>query len=407
MAIEAGREGVGDRSVGLGLGVVILAGGPAVGLAMSIVQPVLPSIAADLAHGPDDEFLVKMLMGVMGAAMVLGAALTGFLADRIGLKRIMTANYALYALAGTAGVYLTDLHALIASRFLLGVAAAGAVTGSIIVINEFVPRGKRANWLGYYNAVAQFSSVLLNPVSGFLGELSWHWSFAIYGIAAPFVLVAFFALGGKIQPTATLAAVSQPLYRWFPYRFALIGLCIGLIMYIPVVYLPFLLNSLGMTSPAMISLVLTADIIAGSIAAILYGPARRVLSEYGAFVISFACAAFGLAVAALSTSILLVVIGSIFFGIGVAWFLPNLMASVSTRVTPEQQGRAVGLVKGAVYLGSPLAVILAEPAARTYGTPGAIALAGLVALTLFVAVLGNLILRGRPMLSADRIASAT
>ena len=376
--------------------IIILSGGPAISLATSLIQPVLPSIEADLARGPDDAFLVKMLVGVMGAAMVIGASLTGFLADRFGLKRVLTANYLLYAVAGTAGVYLNDLYALLVSRFLLGIAAAGCVTGSIIIINARMGLLQRATWLGYYNGVAQIGSVVLNPLSGLLGEFDWHWSFAIYGLAAPFAIIAASSLPGRPAPVAAQTMdTEQPLHRWFPFRFALLGLVLGTIIYIPAVYLPFLLSGMGMKSPAMISLVLTGDIIAGSIAALFYGRARRVLSEYAAFVISVALAGFGLLVAALAPNYVVVIIGSVFFGVGVAWFLPNLMIVVAGRVAPHQQGRAAGLVKGANYLGSPTAVFLAEPIARAHGAPGAILVASLLSVGLFIAGLGHLWRRRR------------
>lgn len=385
-----------SQPVSLGEKIVVLAGGPAISLATSLIQPVLPSIEADLARGPDDAFLVKMLVGVMGIAMVIGASLTGFLADRFGLKRVMAANYAVYAVAGTAGVYLNSLELLIASRFLLGMAAAGAVTGSIIIINARMSLAQRAAWLGYYNGVAQFSSVALNPVSGMLGELNWHWSFAIYGLAAPFAFLAAASLSGKdTSPREAVAAPSEPLIKWFPFRFALLGVMLGTVIYIPAVYLPFLLSNLGMTSPAMISLVLTGDIIAGTIASLLYGRARRILSEKAAFVISVSLTACGLLIAALAQSILFVIVGSVIFGLGVAWFLPNLMIVVANRVTPDQQGRAAGLVKGANYMGAPVAVFLAEPIARSHGAPGAVFAAAILSFALLLAGLARIALPRR------------
>lgn len=386
-----------DPPVGGGLKTIVLAGGPAISLATSLVQPVLPSIEADLARGPDDAFLVKMLVGVMGIAMVIGASLTGFLVDRFGLKRILAGNYALYAVAGTAGVYLTDLHLLIASRFLLGIAASGAVTGSIIIINARMSLVQRATWLGYYNGVAQISSVVLNPVSGLLGELNWHWSFAIYGIAAPFAFLAAVSLPGRQPVTRDVVATPSPSFvRWFPFRFALLGLVLGTIIYIPAVHLPFLLNSLGMKNPSLISLVLTGDIIAGSIAALLYGRARRVLSEHGAFTVSVTLTGAGLLIAALAPNVTTVVIGSIFFGLGVAWFLPTLMIVVANRVATEHQGQAAGLVKGANYLGAPVAVSLTEPVTRAHGPGGAILVASILSLALSVVAVGKLLrVRGK------------
>ncbi len=377
-------------AVGLATRLMVLAGGPCIALATSVIQPILPKIEADLANGPDDAFLVKMLIGVMGVAMVIGAAVTGFLVDRFGLKRIMTANYVLYALAGTAGVYLQDLQLLLVSRFLLGMAAAGAVTGSIIIINSLLAPESRASWLGYYNGVAQISSVLFNPLSGFLGERNWHWSFAIYGIAAPFAAVAFAALQGRTSVKREEAAAdTEPLRRWFPFRFAVIGVLLGTIIYIPAVYMPFLLSSLGMTSPQLISLVLTGDIIAGSIAALLFGRVRPSLSEAGAFKIAVGMAGLGLLIEGFAPNYVVVIVGSIFFGIGIGWFLPTLMLGTAVRVAPDRQGRAAGLVKSANYMGSPIAVFLAEPIGRNYGPSGAILAAAGLSLALLVAALGG------------------
>lgn len=381
-----------SASLSWGVKAVILAGGPAISLATSLIQAVLPAITADLARTPDDAFLVKMLVGVNTLAMAIGAALTGFLVDRFGLRRVMAGCYGVYAVAGTAGVYLNDLHLLLVSRFILGLAAAGAVTGSIIIINARLGLAQRATWLGYYNAVAQLGSVVLNPIGGLLAEFSWHWSFAIYGIAAPFAVVAFAALGGRAPELAAEARRAEPpLLSWFPFRFVALGLCLGCIVYIPAVYLSFLLHNLGMTSPALISLVLTGDIVAGSIAAMLYGRARRVLSEYQAFSISVALAGLGLLIAALAPSVVLVIAGSVLFGLGVAWFQPNLMFVLADRVAPEQQARAAGLVKSSVYLGAPVAMYLAEPVSRSFGASGAILVAVAVSAALFVAALPKLL----------------
>ena len=277
-------------------------------------------------------------------------------------------------------------------------AASGAVTGSIILINARMPVEQRAAWLGYYVSVAQFSLVALNPVSGLLGELNWHWSFAIYGLAAPFALVAAAALPDR-EVTACASARDEPpaaLLRWFPFGLALVGIVLGTIRYVPAVYLPFLLNDLGMTSPALISLVLTGDILAGTVAALFYGRMRRILSEDGAFAISVRCTGLGLCVAAMAPNYLVVIAGSVIFGIGVAWFLPNLMLAVAGRVLSEQQGRGAGLVKGANYIGSPAAVFLTEPVARSHGALGAILVARGLSFVLLLRQLGRIGLRRGP-----------
>lgn len=376
---------------------MILGGGPAVGLASSLITPVLPQIQAELAHGAQDGMAIKQLVGIVSAAMAIGAPLTGFLADKVGLKRILVANYALYVVAGTAGFYLTDLYMLLFSRLMLGLGAAGAVISSVIVINTQLAPSQRATWMGAYIASAMGTSVVLHPVSGLLGELNWHWPFVIYALFAPFVFIALLAFEEKpIAPPKTKAVgetKEEPLWKWFPFRFAVLGLLLGGVMYLPIVYAPFVLKQMGISSPTMISLVLTGDIVAGAITAMLYGRARRYLSERGAFAFAFTCAGVGALITALASNFVVVVIGMALFGMGVCWFLPNLMMTASTRVRPDQQGRTAGLLKAANYVGSPIAIAIAEPLAQVHGPATPIMASAMLAFLLLALVSWQLVSR--------------
>jgi predicted MFS family arabinose efflux permease len=137
------------------------------------------------------------------------------------------------------------------------------------------------------------------------------------------------------------------------------------------VYLPFLMRQMGVTSPTIISLVLTGDVALGAGVAMLYGKSRRYISIYGAFAFSFACAGMGMTIVALASNIVSATLGMMLFGTGLGWFVPNLMTAVAQQVQLEQQGRAVGLVKGAHHLAAPLCIVIVEPLARRVGPQGA------------------------------------
>ena len=69
------------------------------------------------------------------------------------------------------------------------------------------------------------------------------------------------------------------------------------------------------------------------------------------------------------------------FGLGIGWFVPNLMTALSRRVSEKRQGRAVGIVKAAHYLASPLAVLAVEPIARAFGARSAMMASAVASLT--------------------------
>ncbi len=387
MTAAAAPDGASPSSFNWSAKALALAGGSTVSFALSAVSPVLPKIEAALAHGPEDALLVKMLVGVVGIGLLIGAPLTGFLCNRVGLRVIFAVNFLAITIAGLLGLIIDDLHVLIVARFVTGLAAAGAITASTIVINTRLAPADRATWMGFYLAVAMFSGIIMRPLTGLVGEYDWHWVFVIYLAGAPFVLIAL--LWFKDLPlaadTTRTTGKGDPIYRWFPFRFLLVGLSAGAITYLPAIYVPFLLRDMGISSPFMISLVLMGDAITAGIAAVLFGRLRRRVSERMAFVLTFGAAVIGLVITALAPDYVTVMVGMAIFGIALAWFFPNLLVAISERVTPEQQGRAAGLIKASHYGANPISIMVAQPIAALYGAEGVI-IAGALLSLLIVAI---------------------
>ena len=133
---------------------VILLSPVPMALAFSSVTPILPKMSAALAHDAGQAYLVKMVLGIVGLAMVLGSLLGGFLADRVERRRLLVAAGLVYAVAGAAPFLLTDLPLILASRLVMGLAAITAyVTGAALVADVFA-ESERARWMGVFTAVA-------------------------------------------------------------------------------------------------------------------------------------------------------------------------------------------------------------------------------------------------------------
>ncbi len=369
--------------------VVMLCGGLMVALALGGINSVLPQIEAELAHSARDSLLIKQLVGIVGLSMVIGAPLAGFLIDRIGARIVVIIAAFLYAVIGTAGLYLSSLPALIVSRLLLGLTAVAVTTTAMTMINTRLEGVARARWMGAHVGVAMIGSIIINPIGGYLGEFGWRWTFALYGIGLPLSLIAF-GLDRRVVSRsqtriATAAMDKGPgLMTWFPFRYAALALVIGSITYLPMVYVPFLMRNMGISSPTVISLVLTGDVALGATLALLYGKSRRYFSIQSSFAFSFACAGIGMSLVAMASTVVSAVIGMMAFGVGLGWFVPNLMTAVAQQVSLEHQGRAVGLVKGAHHLAAPLCIVLIEPFARQAGPKAAMMAAAALAFVMFL-----------------------
>ena len=386
---RADSGSVDGASLGWGTRAVMAGGGLLSALALVGILSVLPKIAADQAHGPQDGMLVKQLIGIVSLAMVLGSPLAGVLVDRLGLRRVLVSAALIYAVAGTAGLYLDGLKPLVASRFFVGVAGATIQIIAFTLINTRLEPQQRARWMGIHVSFAMIGTIVIQPLAGMLGEAGWRWPFALYAIG---LLVAVAALLDRsLDDRAPLArpgpaerdAGSQSFLSWFPLRFLPLGFGIGAIAFLPMVHLPFLLREHGLTSTSLITLVLTADSMVGAVMAFLYGRARKSCSTNAAFAFSFAMTGLGTLIAALSPGTMGVIGGMLVFGFGVGWMVPNLMTAVASKVSLARQGRTAGLVKAAHFLSTPLCIPLMEPFVRKYGAQSAMFAVSALAFALF------------------------
>lgn len=357
--------------------VVVIGGGILSSMALTAITPVLPLIEKSLAQNATDAMLVKQLFGFVSLAMVLGAPLGGFLVHRIGMRRMLLAAALIYTIAGTAGLYLSSLPLLLLSRLILGASAATIQVMSLTLVNVRLSGLDRARWMGLHVAVATLCSLAILPLSGVLGQISWRLPFAEY--ASGLVMFAALLRGkhDRGMPAASQSPGSGETDRtsiagWFPWRYLPLSLLVGGVTFLPTVYTPYLLKeSFGM-APAMIALVLTGGAVIGGSTALLYSKARRHLTVNAAFSLSFGLAAAGLLLASQVPPLAIMLLGLALHSLGVAWFVPNLMTGLGSKVTPAQQSRAAGLVKAAHFLSAPLCLFLVEPYTRQFGAQAAL-----------------------------------
>ncbi|MFT3966219.1 MAG: MFS transporter, partial [Sphingobium sp.] len=342
-------------------------------LAMMAISSVLPKIDAALAHNANDAMLVKQLVGGVGLAMIFGAPLGGFLVGHLGLRTMLVLASLLYAIAGTAGLYLDTLDWLLASRLLLGVMAAAIQVTVLTLINARLDGTVRAKWMGVHISMAMVVAIGAYPIAGVLGEISWRMPFLLYLMGLIIVPAALSMSNRTVLVAETFPAgagenpTGEGFFTWFPFRYLALGLCTGTIMFMMNIYGPFLMHDAGVDSPTIISLILTADSIAGASMAMVYGRFRRRYSASNAFGLSFLMAATGAAIVAMASDIVGVFIGLLIFGIGGGWLVPNLLTSLAEGLQREQQGRAAGLVKGAHFAAAPDGVLVTAPIVERYG----------------------------------------
>ena len=329
-------------------------GGVLPGIAVGTISVMLPGISDAFADGTND-LAIKMVATAAGLGMMAGAPLGGWLSDRYGRKPTITLATIGFGLAGCAIMLAGALWHIIAARFLIGFCSGTLSVCYLALIGDAFSGQAQGRWLGFNSAAATFVLMMLNPVAGALVDTGWRNGFAIYALAFPTLLLVFAGVprhavhGG--QPEAAGGEAGSARFR-MPWLTMMLAVVIGTIATGTMLYWPFRLREIGVTSARDLGLYVIPNILLVGIAGFSFGFVRRWLSMEQVFMVSGFMSALGLAIIALAPHPGLAAVGLATEGVAIGLITPNLTMFAISISTPETRARTLGVMK-ACYFGSP------------------------------------------------------
>lgn len=117
-----------------------------------------PSIAASFGLTVPEALQTGTLFFL---GMMIGAALFGRIADRVGRRRVLLVTVACDGLFGLASVFAPNFALLLVARFLTGVAVGGTLPVDYAMMAEFLPSDRRGRWLVMLEAFWAIGTVVV------------------------------------------------------------------------------------------------------------------------------------------------------------------------------------------------------------------------------------------------------
>lgn len=153
-----------------------------------IVNIALPTIARDFAADTAAVAWVSLSYQLAVTALLL---VCGALGDRLGLRRVFMAGYAVFTLGSVLCGLAPTLGWLLAARCLQGIGASALYALTPAMVPKFLPAAMRGPAFGVLATVAALGITVGTPLGGLLTSYaSWRWAFLInlpVGIAAMLV----------------------------------------------------------------------------------------------------------------------------------------------------------------------------------------------------------------------------
>lgn len=373
---------------------VLLAGSPLMAMMFAALGPALPLLAAHYGGGQGGAFAAQMIMTVPALGVIAGGLVAGIMVDRFGPAPVLFTGLAMYGAAGSAGLVIDALPALLVARLLLGLAIAHVSTAIGVIVGAWYVGLARARFLGFQAGVAGVASLTFLLLSGVLAErVGWRAPFAIYLLAFVVLVVALLALRGASLPQRrgdTGGRAADLIALWPIYGLALL-LFVGYFM--TSIQLSLLLAEDRVNSAVQRSFVIASGVLAGGLFGASYG---AVLSRLGGRLTP--CLIIGLLGAGLlligwSPTLAVTVVGAIVSGGAGGMIAPHIETRILARAPLALRARAISAMFTILYAADFLNPLLVTPIRAVFGIHGA-----------FVVVGGALLAGGVVLLVFGRLA---
>ena len=137
------------------------------------------------------------------AGQLVGNIVAGTAADRFGRRRVFQVTMIVWGLASFAAAAATNITALMAARFMIGVGVGGEAPVAQAMVSEFVPADVRGKYIAFMEGFWAVGYVLSGAISYFvLPHLGWRWVFVVVGLLS---LVVLFVRRGMPESPRWLA----------------------------------------------------------------------------------------------------------------------------------------------------------------------------------------------------------
>lgn len=356
--------------------IVMLSGTTFTALVVTAVAPVMHAMAEHFGQDGHGKLVAYGIATVPSIGIMVGGPITGWVVERTGTRNFLIGILAIFALVGSAGLYLDDVWILVATRFILGIAAAGIVTVTLIMIGEYFTPAMRARMLGYQGAVGAVAALTIIQLSGHIADLGgWRAPFALYFTAIPVLLMAL--LIPKKPSGPHIRAVTAPIDKVLVLS-PILSLIVALFVasFMTTIQVSFLLAADGVAKPSIQSNVLSASAVMVAVGSAIYGPVRLRMGERWSLRFSALLLGLGIVTMGFSHTALAVALGCAISGLGTGLVNPTVNNMLITRASADTRGKALGLGYTARYAGDFLNPVVVQPLTTAFGIHAAFAITG-------------------------------
>lgn len=152
----------------------------------------LPHLGDHFKHIANIDLLSRFMITLPSLAIAILAPIIGIIIYKTSVVKSASIGLIIFAIAGSAGLYLSDIYNLLLSRVFLGIAIAILMIVGTTLIGSYFEGQNRHKFMGLQSAFISIGGIFFITSGGILSDIDWRFPFGIYLIGLlilPFVLL--------------------------------------------------------------------------------------------------------------------------------------------------------------------------------------------------------------------------
>lgn len=361
---------------------ILAASGFVTSFGAHIVATNLPAYAETVGVG---AFVIGLLIGVYDFAELFAKPVTGFIADRRGMKLTLLVGLSIFILGSLLFLFI-DARLLLLIRFIQGLGAAALSTVSISLVAKLFGKTGRGKAFGIYNAIKGAGYVISPALGGYLAHAYGFQSIflvsagvGLIALAASLFLPADREGGDELKDDDDLSfkdflAIFKdskllPIYGVIVINMFMVGVLFG--------FLPVYLYGIGYSpveSGSIVSVVTLSYLLVQPLAGYLADRTDIRITVIAGLVL----AAVAVMTIAFTSGPMLILVGVI-AGIGIGTVWTNSDALVSSLIEENRMGAGMGAAQSFKEFGDMLGPVLIGLLTQLFGVRVGFVTCGLLA----------------------------
>ncbi len=338
----------------------------------------LPHLGEHFKQIDNIELLSRLMITIPSLAIAVLAPFLGHFIHHTSVVKNAIFALILFAIAGSAGLYLHSIYALLFSRMLLGISIAIIMIVGTTLIGYYFSNESRHKFMGIQSAFISIGGIFFITGGGVLSDFGWRYPFGIYliGLAVLPMVTLFLDEPKKIHIDEREVEISGNLIYVYILAFLLM-----VVFYVLPTQMPFLMINHFGASGTLTGLIISSAMASNAIGALSFSKFKKHMDFGEIYLLGLAILALGFVAIGNISNVYLFFVTSPIMGFGGGLLMTSTTAWMLHVSHHTKRIKASGYLTGALFAGQFVSPLLFHPFVEYFGLQYFFILLGIMILT--------------------------